>query len=363
MIVLLAIFSGLYYFFISSIIYGLCKKLEKRAPLKEYQKVSVVIAARNEEENISNLIEDLINQDYPKDYLEIIIVNDRSYDQTEKIINNFQSKHKHILQINVKKINPDMTPKKNALTVGIASSNGEIIVSTDADCRVPSRWVSSMTETVIMYPGIVIGYSKINEDSSYFSAYQTLDFLGIMSSNAGFSRIGFPCSGSGQNLAYRKKDFEAIQGFNSVKNEISGDDMYLVQTIDALIGSYCNTDESSFVTTKAETTISGFLNQRTRWSSNSRKNSKTNLQLFLFLLTALIFNSSILISLFLIPTTIWIYFFSTKMVMELIVLKLGGKIFKTKIKLVSFIIWSVVQPIYIPYIAILGFKNKFLWKP
>ena len=360
---MLAIFSGLYYFFIFFIIYGLSKKTKKTPSLKTYQKVSVVIAARNEEENISNLIKDLINQDYPKDFLKIIIVNDRSSDKTPVIINSFQLKYKYISQINVEKENPSMTPKKNALTLGINYSNSEIIVSTDADCRVPPGWVSSMAATVIKYPGIVIGYSKIDEDNSYFNSYQTLDFLGIMSSNAGFSKIGFPCSGSGQNIAYRKKDFEAIQGFDPVKTEISGDDMYLVQTIDALIGSYCNTDENSFVTTKPETTISGFLNQRTRWSSNSRKNSKTNILLFSFLLTALICNSLVLISLFLIPITVWLCFFFSKMLLELIVLKLGGKIFKTKTGLVTFIIWSLIQPIYIPYIALFGFKNKFIWKP
>ena len=98
--------------------------------------VSVVIAARNEEDHISNLINDLIAQEYPLDKLEVIIVNDRSTDMTLSILNEASDNYAFIKIISIDEPSKEMTPKKNALSKGIESAVGEIIVLTDADYNV-----------------------------------------------------------------------------------------------------------------------------------------------------------------------------------------------------------------------------------
>ena len=99
-----------------------------------------------------------------------------------------------------------MTPKKNALSKGIEIASGEIIISTDADCRVGKFWVSSMAYSVKNKDCITIGYSEIDENQkSIFELYQKLDFFGIIIANAGAAGWNHYWSGTGQNLAYFKK--------------------------------------------------------------------------------------------------------------------------------------------------------------
>ncbi len=94
--------------------------------------VTVVIAARNEEEVILNLIHDLINQEYPIDKLEVIIVDDRSTDSTREILKEATENYSCINVITVKEKSTEITPKKNALSKGIDKASGQIILLTDS---------------------------------------------------------------------------------------------------------------------------------------------------------------------------------------------------------------------------------------
>ena len=226
--------------FVLFLISGLFKHTE--LDVRSYDtlpKVSVVVAARNEEVHISNLINDLIVQEYPLDKLEVIIVNDRSTDKTLDILNEANDNYAFIKVISIEESSKEMAPKKNALTKGIESAIGEIIVLTDADCRVGKLWVSSMTYSVMNQNSITIGFSEVStEENSLFDRYQRIDFLSIIIANAGFSGWDYFWSGTGQNLAFYKNDFDEIGGFEKVKDRISGDDMYLVQSISKLKNGY-----------------------------------------------------------------------------------------------------------------------------
>ena len=139
-------------------------------------KVSVVVAARNEEDNIQNLINDFINQTYPKDKFEIIFSNDCSTDETGRILDKAAKNNTFIHHINIKTRSKDMTPKKYALEKAIQSATGDVIVTTDADCRVQEEWISSMASYVHSKGGIVIGFSKVS-GKSLFHKYQMIDFF------------------------------------------------------------------------------------------------------------------------------------------------------------------------------------------
>ena len=109
--------------------------------------VSVVIAARNEEKNISHLLDDLIEQTIDKNNFEVIVSNDRSEDKTEKIISEYSKQYEYIKSFHIKRKN-EMASKKYALEQAIKKSKGEIILATDADCRVPKHWATSMATLV-----------------------------------------------------------------------------------------------------------------------------------------------------------------------------------------------------------------------
>ena len=353
--------SSPYFCFIVIIISGLLFRAKQPIDISSNLPfVSVVIAARNEEENISNLLEDLIKQDLDKNNFEVIVSNDRSEDNTKNIIDSYAEKNSFIKAIHISK-KYDMATKKYALEKAIDKSNGEIILATDADCRVPKTWVTSMAKLVIKENKVIIGYSKIKSENKLINEIQKIDFLGIMTANGGLLTNGIVCSGSGQNLGYKKEDFYKIGGFEPVKNKESGDDMYIVQAIAKIKGAAFNYDENSFVSTLPKKTLSGYINQRVRWSSNSRFTIFTSPLFFFFLASAFLANLNILIAMILfLDVSITLFFI--KFFLEALVLYIGGKIFLTKISAISYFIWNLTQPFYIPIVAIGGLIGKFRWK-
>ena len=352
--------AGIYLAFVLFIIAGLFRHNEQsiittdQAPV-----VSVVIAARNEEKNLPDLILDLVHQEYPLDQLEIIVVDDRSTDSTAKVLKEAAENYAVVNYIRVEELPTEMTPKKHALTLGIEMAKGDVILTTDADCRLGKLWVSSMAYSVVQQDSISIGYSKVAGES-FFERIQMLDFLGIITANAGAGGWGHFWSGTGQNLAYKKSDFEAIGGFEPVKDKISGDDMYLVQSISKFKNGIINIDMNAFVTTAAMPTFSDFINQRIRWSSNSKDNAMQNHLFFAFLSSAFFCNSTLLLS-FLFGHS-WLFAFSLKFILEGSAIFLGGKLFNTKVNPIVYVAWSLAQPIYIPVVGIMGLQNRYTWK-
>ncbi len=326
--------------------------------------VSVIVAVRNEEGNIQDLLEDLSCQTYPQEKLQVIIADDRSTDKTWTVISDYIKRYNNFDCVKISKRSKTMTPKKYALTKAIEKSNGEIIISTDADCRVPNTWVESIVETFDKETGIVVGYSKINAASErFFDHYQSIDFLALMLANAGTLGWGNAWTGSGQNIAYRRSDFDKINGFNPVAKRISGDDFYLVQAISKIAKAMYNTNPRGFVKTKPLENLREFISQRIRWASNTRNLFNTDLLFLLFLFVNLLTNTILLSALLL--KNYWQFLpmlFGIKFLFDTVVLFYGSKIFKTKIKINAYLIWFFLQPIYIPILGILSILGKFRWK-
>jgi len=352
--------AGAYFCFVVIIISGLLFRTKQLPLNSELPLISVVIAARNEEKNISCLLKDLINQSIDKKKFEVIISNDRSTDKTKDIIDQYSEKYSFIKTIHIDALH-DMTPKKFALTKAIDKSIGKIIIATDADCRVPMDWVKNMATLVENTGKVVIGYSKIESSEIILNDFQKIDFLGIMAANGGLLTHGIVCSGSGQNLAYKKEDFYKINGFEKVKDQISGDDMYIVQQISSIKGAVFNYSPKSFVTTRSKKSIKGYLNQRTRWSSNSKYTFRSSPIFFAFLLSAFLANSSVLYSIISL-SNISLFLILAKFFLEGFVIFIGNRIFLTKITFLSYSIWNLTQPIYIPIIGLAGLIGKFSWK-
>lgn len=326
--------------------------------------VSVIIAARNEEENIGNLINDLIKQSYSDKNFEIIIVDDRSTDNTWNIIHQYDQQHAHIHGLRIKEKSSEMTPKKYALTQAIDIAKGEIIISTDADCRVPENWITSMVRQFDDETGIVVGYSQIEFGKySFLFDYQRFDFLTLMVANAGSFGWNFPWTGSGQNIAYKKDAFKKIDGFRAVADQVSGDDFYLVQSISKIYKPRYNVNLNGTVTTQPMKSWWSFLSQRTRWASNTRKLFNSDNFFLLFLFLNLFVNISLFAGIFIKPA--WQYLpllFGTKFFFDSVVVFYGSNLFKTSINIVTYIIWSLFQPFYTPLLAMASLIGKYRWK-
>ena len=343
---------------------GLKRLKSNQNILEYYPPVSIVVAARNEELFLPRLLSALAKQDYPVDKLEIIIADDRSTDKTWECIKNHTNQFSHFSGVRITERSDNMSPKKNALSRAIHLSSGDIIISTDADCLVPETWISSMVSLFEKNTGIVVGYSEIDQSQkSFLCHYQAVDFLALMSANAGSLGWRNAWSGSGQNLAYRRSDFDRIKGFIPVAHQVSGDDMYLVQSIAKKHTATFNTSKKGFVKTSPVLSIKEYLNQRIRWASNASKLPNQNVFFLFFLFSAFLCNTSLFLGFF--SSSVFSFLpvlLGIKIFFDALVIQAGSTKFNTPVNILTFIVWSLFQPVYIPFIGLSGLIGKFRWK-
>ena len=358
---ILFLYAGYMLYFLSGLVRLKNTPIEK---CQDVPAVSIVIAARNEGENIGNLLDDLSQQTYPREKLQVVIADDRSTDDTWSIIEKHINKNNIIRGIRIAERDTNMTPKKYALTKAIEESSGEILISTDSDCRVPNTWVKSIVETFDRDTGIVIGYSKVDAKSKrFFDHFQSIDFLALMSANAGTLGWGNAWTGSGQNIAYRQSAFDKINGFNPVADQLSGDDFYLVQAISKIAKAKYNINPTGFVKTKPSMNLIKFINQRIRWASNTKKLFNNDYFFLQFLFVNLFINTILLSALLL--KSYWQFLpmlFGIKFLFDTTVLFYGSKLFRTEIKLNSYLLWFFLQPLYTLLLGVFSMVGKFHWK-
>ncbi len=227
--------------------------------------VSIIVAARNEEDNIAECLYSLFAQDYPREFLEIIVVNDRSEDETEGIVSELIDDKPYCKLFSVDKPIDGLTGKESALTLGINASSSEIILLTDADCILPPSWVSSMVSCFSNPVGMVAGFS-IPKCNDSFSCIQAVDHLFLIGVASGFAGLGIPQSCIGNNLAFRRDAYNNIGGYEAVGYTIT-EDVGLLQKIRAKSDYRIvfNRGKDALVKTYAAGNFSEFKKQRMRW--------------------------------------------------------------------------------------------------
>jgi cellulose synthase/poly-beta-1,6-N-acetylglucosamine synthase-like glycosyltransferase len=184
--------------------------------------VTVVVAARNEEDNILDCLQSLDNQIYPNGKLEIIIVNDHSTDLTgEKIKSFIENKPKFKTIIPEKSIG-SLRGKTNALANAIKISKGEIILTTDADCIAAPTWAKTHASYYKDNVGFVGGFTT-QEDKNAFEGMQAIDFIYLLAVAAGSLNLGKPLSCIGNNMSYRKSLYNEIGGYEGLPFSITED--------------------------------------------------------------------------------------------------------------------------------------------
>ena len=251
-------------------------------------KISVIIPARNEEENIGNLLRALQEQFYPKEFFEIIVVDDHSNDATATIVQQFS--FVKLLQLKDDNIN---AYKKKAIEIGIAAATGELIVTTDADCLPTREWLKTIAAFKEEKQAVLIVAPVVFEnDTSFLQIFQTLDFLtlqGITGASV-YKNIHSMCNGA--NLAYERKVFYKVNGFSGVGHVASGDDMLLMHKIWKKYPQQVHylKSKDTIVTTQPMKTWNTFFNQRIRWASKAKYYDDK--RIFFVLLLVYLFNLS-----------------------------------------------------------------------
>ena len=309
------IFTALYLICIAAFTFGLFNLKERFHSINKNNlvKVSVLIAARNEEKNIEKLLESLKKQSFPKELFEVIIVNDHSTDNTDEIINDFINKNK---ELDVKLLKAEKTGKKHAISQALHTAINELVIVTDADCVLNDLWIESI---VGFYQEekckMILAPVLLSPAENLFEKMQVLEHLSLIGSTAGSASIGFPVMCNGANMAYERKAALEVEKFRKDFDIPSGDDMFLLEQFVKCYG-HNNVkfllSKSAVVKTKTCKTIKDFFRQRRRWVSKTK--SYTSWKVIVTALIVLFFNLSIislLVSAFFVPALWSIYILLT----------------------------------------------------
>ncbi|MBN1465720.1 glycosyltransferase [candidate division KSB1 bacterium] len=346
--------------------------VRRRGMHTQRHRISIIIAARNEEKNIGNILTDLANQSYDKGWYEVIIANDHSSDKTVDVIEQHSARHANFKLVNMQMFPPRFTPKKWALQKAVEMASGDIILATDADCRVGSRWIETMASYFSPAVGFVIGFSQFGArgaSQNLIERFQAFDFLTLMGAAAGSTNLGLPLAASGQNLGYRKTAFQQIGGYQKVAHRVSGDDVLLLQ----LIRKYSKmkiifaADPAAFAVSEPQPTLKALINQRKRWASNGIVQLKLNIIFFLYLLQVLLFNAMLLVALVAALCTgqhldLVLGCVTVRVVSEFAFALKSALYFKRTDLLKYFPLWFIIQIPYIVGIGLAGTFGKFQWK-
>lgn len=266
---LILVIGGIFYFSVCiSALYGYFRKHISNKNFKVL--VSVIVPARNEEKNIGALLSDLAGQTYPSEKLEIIVADDISSDKTAEIVLDYSKRYHNIKLIGTHNSKLTYTYKKRAVCEGIMASSGEIIMTTDADCRVPANWVENKASFFLPETDLVAG-DVVLVGGGLIGSLEILEMSGVQAMAAGLMNNGFPVTCNGANLAYRRSAFVKAGGFEDIGSFVSGDDDLLMQKIarNNPFGVYYVSGEETGVSTKGATGISDFISRRTRWASKT----------------------------------------------------------------------------------------------
>lgn len=321
--------------------------------------VTVIVSLHNEENNVNQLIDCLVTQDYQKELYEIILVNDRSTDKTQEFLDLAKQKYNYIQILKIDKLQKNFAPKKFAIDLAIKKSNGEIILLTDADGRPGIEWIKSMVATFSAETGLVIG------NAPYFTKtiiqkMLAMEYFSHVTIAAATTGMNSPLTCVGTNMAYRKQVYSDIDGFGGFKNVHTGDDDLFLQRVRDKSNwniRYATANESQ-VRNSTPKSLKQFVNQRLRYASKGFKYPlRVTISLlayyfftvFLFLMGLLCFVSEVVIMPFVVIVVL-------KGLADFCFMKKSAKILNTKI---YFYLFPIVSLLHIPYIIFFGLMGNF----
>jgi cellulose synthase/poly-beta-1,6-N-acetylglucosamine synthase-like glycosyltransferase len=209
--------------------FGLFRSSQHRASNESEPTVSVIVAARNEEDRIAGCLNSLRNLEYPLEKLEIIVIDDASTDRTGEIIEKFIADHGGLTLLHAPPEKSNLRGKTNAIAYGIRHSHGEILMFTDADCAVSSTWVRKTVQYFTGTTGVVGGFTILDTENT-FHGVQALDWLYLFGVASATSGLGIPMTAIGNNLAVRRFAYDEIGGYENIPFSVT-EDYSLVHTL------------------------------------------------------------------------------------------------------------------------------------
>jgi len=234
----------------------------------ELPSVSVVICARNEEDNLFKNLPLILEQDYPD--FEVIVVNDQSQDDSMHIIKAYQKKYTFIKYIELEKNKHRNFGKKLPLTVGIKGASKDYVIVTDADCQPKSKyWLQQLAQNLSPQKEIVLGYSPYEKSKGFLNMLIRFDTTTIAITYLSFAKTALAYMGVGRNMGYSRAKFYDVGGFKSHYHIASGDDDLFIKDAANRKNVAIELSPKSFVYTQPKKTWQKWISQKQRHFTTS----------------------------------------------------------------------------------------------
>lgn len=302
-------------------LYSINKKGAMALAKPEEPSISIIVAARNESENLLRLIPLLFQQNYP--HFEVIVVDDCSYDNTHDVLLALKAKYANFKFIKVVESNKFLGGKKFALTMGIKGAKFEHLVFTDADCEPASdQWLKEISQAFSNDKNIVLGFGGFKPENKLVNYFIRTDanFIAIDYMAAALWKM--PYMAVGRNLAYKKDLFFKVKGFASHIHLPSGDDDLFIHQTSKYANVGINFSTAGATITEAKKSFIQWYNQKRRHVSTFKYYSFSKKALIGFLwVLKVVFYFSFLMSLV----------FSSEQITNILIIYLGAMLLRVSI--------------------------------
>ena len=235
-------------------------RFKKYDPLVPYQPmVSILVAARDEEENIERCLRSLIALDYPREKYEILVGDDRSTDKTFDIAHSLAKLHPQIKVLKIAEALGCAKGKANALAHLAKVAKGEVYFVTDADCTLRRNWISSLLAAQGEKVGIVIGTTAVS------SSWQNMEWLLALGMIKVSSDLGKPVTAMGNNMYITREAYQAVGGYEAIPFSVTEDYELFKHVKQRGYLTRQVVDEGSLAITRPAPTLVKLMQQRRRW--------------------------------------------------------------------------------------------------
>lgn len=352
-----------------TIVFKLSKKRPKQGSFEPG--ISLIIAFRNEEKTLPRLLDSILDQNYPKTKMEIILVDDSSHDKSLEQCRLFNKKHPelNIKLLELDKEKPGAQGKKEALGIAYNFAKGDYILLTDADCILPKNNIKTR---VLAFNNkltkMVCAAVLFKDKKSIFAQAQALESLSLIATTAATTAALLPILSNGANLAFERQAFLELPKNAMFNEEDSGDDIFLLQSFKKKFGAKSiafEFDSSAAIFTSAQASFKDFINQRIRWVSKSKSYSDAWTIMVSFLV--LLMNLTVLILAFSSIFYTWyftplILIFFLKFIVDFMLLSIAAQWYQQKKLLWIYPLLQLFYPIFIVCSAVIGPFLNYEWK-